>query len=94
MEPFLRSSEDFSVATPSKLIGILSNPQTSTVLKVELATIVDAAKPFVQANYKLEGTSDLLALECYEIVSAVQRRIYGGARVGNAPQKIFFLSKK
>ena len=70
LEPFLRSSEDFSVATRSKLIGILSNPQTSTVLKVELATIIDAAKPFVQATYKLEGTSDLLALECYEIVSA------------------------
>ena len=89
MEPFLRSSEDFSVATRSKLIGILSNPQTSTVLKVELATIVDAAKPFVQANYKLEGTSDLLALECYEIVSAVQRRIYGGPGWAMPPKKYF-----
>ena len=59
LEPLLRISEDFSVATRSKLTGILSNPQTSTVLKVELATIIDAAKPFVQATYKLEGTSDL-----------------------------------
>ena len=58
---------------------------------MELATIVDAAKPFVQAIYKLEGTSDLLALECYEIVSAVQRRIYGGGQGGQCPPKNIFL---
>ena len=39
-------------------------------LKVELAVIVDARKPFVEATYKLEGDS-ILALECYEIISSL-----------------------
>ena len=70
LEPFLRGSNDFSSSTWAKLLEILTNPQTSTILKVELATIIDAGKLFVQGTYKLEG-SGLLALECYEIIGSV-----------------------
>lgn len=37
---------------------------------MEVATTIDAGKPFVQGTYKLEG-SGLLALECYDIISSV-----------------------
>ena len=49
---------------------LLRSPDDFTIIKVELATIIDAAKPFIQGTYKLKGRG-LLALECYEIISSV-----------------------
>ena len=39
-------------------------------LKVELAAVVDAGKPFVEATYQLE--SDIpMVLECFDIISSL-----------------------
>ena len=39
-------------------------------LQLELAVIMDAGLPFVQAAYKLEGEGPL-ALECYKVISSL-----------------------
>ena len=70
LQPFLMSTEEFSSATRTKLLGFFSNQQTCVVLKVELAAIMDGGKPFVQGTYKLEGNGPL-ALQCYEIISSI-----------------------
>jgi len=43
-------------------------------LKVKLAAIVDAGKPFVQATYKLEGDG-ILAFQYYKIISALNTSV-------------------
>ena len=43
--------------------------QDQAFLEVELAIIIDACMPFVQATYKLEGDGHL-AFECYEVISS------------------------
>ena len=70
LHPFLNSTDEFSSSTRTKLLGILTNPQTCIILKVELAAVIDAGKPFVQGTYNLEGKGPL-ALQCYEIISSV-----------------------
>ena len=53
-----------------KLLEYFNTPQKTHSLKVELAAVVDAGKPFIKATYKLEGDS-ILAPECYEIISCL-----------------------
>ena len=57
-------------ATRHKLLQFLQDPQKKAFLEVELAIIVDAGMPFVQATYNLEGDGHL-ALECYEVISSL-----------------------
>lgn len=74
VEPFLRSLEEFSANTRAKLIEFYENVQKCHSLKVELACVVDAGKPFVQATYKLEGDG-LLAVDCHEVISSLSTSV-------------------
>ena len=69
VEAFL-TMHDQAPATRHKLLQFLQDPQKKAFLEVELAIIVDAGMPFVQATYKLEGDGHL-ALECYEVISSL-----------------------
>ena len=66
--------EEFSSSTREKLAGYFSDHQKLNTLKVELAAIVNAGKPFVQATYKLEGDGPLV-FQCYEIISALSTSV-------------------
>ena len=68
--PFLKSPEEFSGNTRSKLLEYFATPQMRHSLKVELAAVIDAGKPFVQATYKLEGDGPI-AIECYESLTSL-----------------------
>ena len=70
IEPFLKSPEEFSGNTRSKLLEYFATPQMRHSLKVELAAVIDAGKSFVQATYKLEGDGPI-AIECYETISSL-----------------------
>ena len=70
IEPFLKVPEDFSGNTRAKLLEYFPTPRIQHNLKVEIAAVIDAGKPFVQATYKLEGDGPV-AVECYEIISSL-----------------------
>jgi len=70
LEIFLRWHDDLAPATRNKLLQHLDDPTKKAYLQLELAVIVDAGLPFVQATYKLEGDGPL-ALECYEVISSL-----------------------
>jgi len=70
VEPFLRNPEEFSGTTRAKLLEYFATTQSKQSLKVELAAVIDAGKPFVQATYKLEGDGPV-AIECYAIISSL-----------------------
>ena len=69
VEPFLKSSDDFSGNTRAKLLEYFANSTKIHALKVELALVVDAGKPFVEATYKLELDGPIV-LECFVVISA------------------------
>ena len=57
LQSFLMSKEEFSSTTRNKLLTSLADPQICAVLKVELATVIDVGKPFVQgklSTYQLQ----------------------------------------
>ena len=70
IEPFLKSSDDFSGNTRARLLEYFVSPTKLNSLKVELAAIADAGKPFVEATYQLESDEPVV-LECYDIVSSL-----------------------
>ena len=70
LETFLRRHDDLAPATCNKLLQHLDDPTKKAYLQLELAVIMDAGLPFVQATYKLEGDGPL-ALECYEVISSL-----------------------
>ena len=70
LETFLRRHDNLAPATRNKLLQHLDDPTKKALLQLELAVIVDAGMPFVQATYKLEGDGPL-ALECYEVISSL-----------------------
>ena len=70
VQPFLQDSEGFSNSTRAKLLKILTNTQQCVLLRLELAAVIDAGKPFVSGTYKLEGNGPL-ALQCYEIINSI-----------------------
>ena len=74
VKPFLNHKEEFSSSTRAKLAEYFADNQKLNALKVELAAIIDAGKPFVQATYKLEGDG-LLVFQCYEIISALSTSV-------------------
>lgn len=69
MLPFLTNTSDLTGANQTKLVEVLTGPQKKCLFEVELAAVVDAGKPFVQATYNLEGDG-CLAFTCYEIITA------------------------
>ena len=69
IEGFLRNN-DMAPATKEKLLGMLSHPQKRVLLKLELAVVIDAGRPLVQATYVLEGDGPLL-VKCYKELSKV-----------------------
>ena len=70
VEPFLRSSDDFSGNTRAKLLEYFADSTKMRTLKVELASVVDAGKPFVEATYKLESDGPII-LVCFDVISAL-----------------------
>ena len=70
VQPFFQDSEGFSNSTRAKLLKILTNTQQCVLLRIELAAVIDAGKPFVSGTYKLEGNGPL-ALQCYEIINSI-----------------------
>ena len=64
IEQFLKSDDDFSGNTRAKLLDYFQSPTKLQSLKVELAALVDAGKPFVEATYKLESDEPIV-LECF-----------------------------
>ena len=71
VEMLLKCHEDLA---QRKLLGIISDPQKYTDLKIELAATIDVGEPFVKATYSLEGDGPLV-LQCYEVVSSVNTSI-------------------
>ena len=63
-------SDNLPSATRKKLLERLDDPSKKAYLELEIAVIVDAGMPFVQATYRLEGDGPL-ALLCYEVISSL-----------------------
>ena len=70
VDSFLKSNDDFSHTTRSKLTGVLNDPAKSVLVKVELATLVDFGHQFVSTTYNLEGDGPLVFM-CYKSISAL-----------------------
>ena len=70
VDTFLQSNDEFSSATRSRLIIVLSDPQKIALLKVKLAVTVDFGHQFFTTMYNLEGDRSLV-FQCYENVSAL-----------------------
>ena len=70
VEMFLRRHDDQAPSTRAKLLTFFDEPRKKVYLQLELATLVDAALPFVQATYKLEGDGPLL-FDCYDTISSL-----------------------
>ena len=69
IEGFLQNN-GMAPATKEKLLDMLSHRQKRVLLKMEVAAVVDAGRPLVQATYVLEGDGPLL-VQCYEELSKV-----------------------
>lgn len=69
VEPFLANAE-VSAATTTKFLKFFTDPPKQFLQQVELAAIVDAGKPFVQATYKLKGDGPLV-FSCYEMIATL-----------------------
>lgn len=74
VEPFLTRNEDLAPATRKKLLTYFNDAQKKSYLQIEIAVIVDAGMPFVQATYQLEGDGPL-ALTAYEAISALSTAV-------------------
>ena len=71
--PFLEDNRDLSPATTMKLKSILSSSKKSSLLQIELASLIDAGEAFVKATYKLgDGT---VVFECYDILAELHAGI-------------------
>jgi len=80
IESFLKVPEEFSGSTRAKLLKYFATTQIKHNLKVELAGVIYAGKPFVQVTYKLEG-DDPVAIQCYKIISSLSVSV----RIDNYP---------
>ena len=58
-----------------KLLAFFDDPNKKVRLELELATLVDAASPFVQATYKLEGDGPLI-FKCYDVMSSLSAAVH------------------
>ena len=75
--PFLEDNPELSPATTMKLKSILNCARKSSLLQVELASIIDAGEAFVKATYKLEGDAPVI-FECYDILAELDAGIATG----------------
>ena len=66
--PFLQNHPELP-ATSGKLLHLLTDPQKSAYLRVELAAVIDCGERFVKATYNLEGDGPLV-FQCYDIIAA------------------------
>ena len=57
--PFLKET-NASPATCSKLLQLFSGKRKTEYLQLELAAVIDAGEPFVEATYQLEGDGALV----------------------------------
>ena len=73
----LEDNKDIGPATRPKLLQIMTDPQSSFLLKIELAAVVDFGEQFVKATYRLEGDGPI-AVECYEIIATLKAAIHTG----------------
>lgn len=71
VEPFLQTNVDISAATRSKLLEIISDPVKCSLLKIELAVVIDLGEHFVKATYKLEGDGPLV-VNCFEVIACLR----------------------
>ena len=74
---FWETNSEISPATNQKLLEMLQNPITKSLIQVDLAAVVDAAEAFVKATYTLEGDGPLV-LKCFEVLSTLTARIQVG----------------
>ena len=70
VEMYLRHHDDLAPSTRAKLLTLFDEPRKKVYLHLELATLVDAALPFVQETYKLEGYGPLL-FDCCDTISSL-----------------------
>ena len=80
VEVFLQRNDDLGPASRQKLLSIIQDQQKASILKIELAAVIDWGKAFVQATYNLEGDGPL-AFTCYEIIQTIVASI----QVANTP---------
>lgn len=58
-EPALKQHKDISLATCTKILVLLQNPQELLALKLEQAAVINIGSYFVKATYNLEGDGAL-----------------------------------
>ena len=68
--PFVEENSDLAPATRQKLLSILQDIQKYSNLQLELAAVIDAGKPFVQATYRLEGDGALV-FSCFDVLASL-----------------------
>ena len=88
----LQQNQDIGPSLRQKLLDTNINPNSVSLLKIEMVIVADVGENFVKSTYKLEGDG-LLALVCYEEVlklssviqvghypntSAIARELAGG----------------
>ena len=71
----MRRHDYLAPTTRAKLLAFFDDPRKTVYLELELATLVDAALPFVQATYKLEGDGPLV-FDCYDTISSLTTAIH------------------
>lgn len=84
LAPFLDKNQDLGPSLRPKLLEILNHPQSLSLLKIELATIVDVGVHFVKSTYNLEGDGPL-AMSCEKYLAAL--------KAFNGGIEIYFQSK-
>ena len=85
-ETFLRRHDYLAPSTRAKLLAVFDNARKKVYLELELATLVNAVLPFVQATYKLEGDGPLV-FDCYDTISSLTTAIHV-AHYPNVSQRI------
>ena len=68
--PIVEENSDLAPATRQKLLSILQDTQKYSNLQLELAAVIDAGKPFVQATYRLEGDGALV-FSCFDVLASL-----------------------
>ena len=63
----LQQNQDIGPSLRQKLLDTSINPNSLSLLKIEMAIVADVGEHFVKYTYKLEGVR-LLALVCYKEV--------------------------
>lgn len=71
---FLTENEDVGPALRPQLLAVLNNIQTSSMVQIELAAVVDCGEQFVKGCYTLEGDG-ALAFTAHEEVQKIQASI-------------------